>query len=53
MYRALIVEDDRSIAKLIKEQAADVGIDCRMVDEFSGCTLQILQNISHTLSFWT
>ena len=34
MYRALIVEDDRSIAKLIKEQAQMWDIDCRMVEKF-------------------
>ena len=34
MYRALIVEDDRSIAKLIKEQAQMWDIDCRMVENF-------------------
>ena len=34
MYRALIVEDDRSIAKLIQEQAQMWDIDCRMVENF-------------------
>lgn len=34
MYRALIVEDDRSIAKLIKEQVQMWDIDCRMVENF-------------------
>ncbi|MCH5203876.1 MAG: response regulator transcription factor [Oscillospiraceae bacterium] len=34
MYRALIVEDDRSIAKLIKEQAQMWEIECRTAENF-------------------
>ncbi len=34
MYRALIVEDDRSIAELIKENAQMWNIECRMVENF-------------------
>ena len=34
MYRVLIVEDDRSIAELIKEKAQMWDIDCRMVENF-------------------
>ncbi len=34
MYRVLIVEDDRGIAELIKEQARMWDIDCRMVENF-------------------
>lgn len=34
MYRVLIVEDDRSIAELIKEKAQMWDIDCRIVENF-------------------
>ncbi len=34
MYRVLIVEDDRSIAELIKEKAQLWDMDCRMVENF-------------------
>ncbi len=34
MYRVLIVEDDRSIAELIKEKAQMWNMDCRMVENF-------------------
>ncbi len=34
MYRVLIVEDDRSIAELIKEKAQMWDIDCRIAENF-------------------
>lgn len=34
MYRALLVEDDRSIAELIKENAQMWNIECRIVENF-------------------
>ena len=34
MYRVLIVEDDRSIAELIKENAQMWDIDCRIAENF-------------------
>lgn len=34
MYRALIVEDDRSIAELIKEKAQMWNIECHIVENF-------------------
>ncbi len=34
MYRVLIVEDDRSIAELIKEKTQMWNMDCRMVENF-------------------
>jgi len=34
MYRVLIVEDDRSIAELIKEKAQMWNMDCRIVENF-------------------
>lgn len=34
MYRLLIVEDDRSIAQLVKEKAQMFDMDCRIVENF-------------------
>lgn len=47
MYRLLIVEDDRSIAELIREHAKIWDMDCRIVENFRNILLEFTEYQPH------